>query len=148
MKNTLLIICVLIIVAGAFYITNIPEPEPEIYVETVFDAVAETTYLPSKPETIRVPGKVVWDTLYIWDTVYATEVAEMDTAFKEGELFVQYFYKPQLFNLEWEPYPVPTVTKTITETIHLPYRPSWYETRTFGFITGCLMTGTLVWMVK
>ncbi len=148
MKNTLLIICVLIIVAGIFYITNIPGPEPEIYVETIFDEVTDTLYIQADPETLRVPARVLWDTLKIRDTVYFTEVAEMDTAFKEGELFVQYFYEPQLFNLKWEPYPVPTVTKTITETIHLPYRPRWYETRTFGFITGCLLTGTLVWMVK
>ena len=150
MKNTLLIICVLIIIAGIFYVRNIPTPEPEIYIETVFDEVADTTYLPAVPETLRIPGRVKWDTLKIHDTVFATQMAEMDTTFKEGELNVKYFYKPQLFTVNWDPYPLPYITKTqtIKETIHLPYEPAWYETRTFGFVTGCFLTGTLVWMIK
>jgi hypothetical protein len=147
MKNTLLIICVLIIVAGAFYVMNSYDPEPVVHVETIYEK--DTIYIVGETQIItKTITKTRIDTVLIRDTLFITEIAEMDTAFKEGELFVQYFLEPQIFNLEWNPYPVPVVTKTIKETIHLPYDAAWYETRTFGFLTGCLLTGTLVWMVK
>jgi hypothetical protein len=147
MKNTALIICILIIIAGVFYIMNIPTPEPEIHIETVWDT--ETTWVDVDPIIItKYVPKLVWDTLKIWDTLYITEVAEMDTSFKEGDLFIQYFLEPQLFKLEWNPKPLPIVTNTITNTVYLAYDPAWYETRTAGFIAGSSLTGFLVWLIK
>lgn len=147
MKNTALIICVLIIIAGMLYIITSPEPEPIIHTETIFNT--DTIFVPSEPEVIIKQVEILkYDTIVFKDTIYLTEVAEMDTSFKEGDLSIKYYYEPKVFNVIWNPKPMPVITNTITNTVHLPYNPRWYEKPQTGFIAGSLLTGFLIFLVK
>jgi hypothetical protein len=119
--------------------------KPKIITNTEILSQVDTVYIEKEPiKIIKYVEKLRIDTVYAQDTLYITEVASIDTTFNEGELSVDYYVIPQLFNIEWNPYPQGIITKT--EYIYC--NPKWYEKPIINMAIGALFTGGIVWLIK
>jgi hypothetical protein len=136
----------LILVIGILFYALLRR-EPESIVEYQYIYETDTLYIDKPPVYITKYVDVLKiDTVFVNDTVYITETAHIDTVFREGELSVSYYIIPQIFDIQWRPYPDKIVY--VTQTTEKEYNPKWYERRDVNMLIGAFATGGLVWLIK
>lgn len=145
MNRGLFDILLILVIAGLIWYIATQEPEIVTNTETITDV--DTVYIEKEPiKIVKYIEKLETDTIHVRDTVYITEVASIDTVFDEGELSVDYYVIPQIFDIEWSPYPKTVIMNT--KYVHIYHKAKWYEKPLINVAMGAVFTGGVVWLVK
>jgi len=126
-----------------------PAPPPKIvYREIPADIELPVIHIPNPNEHPSTSDSKASEDLPSKEEIdlsgFQNAIASFDTTLKDhGKLAVWYHFPPDnYFDMDFDPEPLRTIVRT--EII----KPAWYETRTFGLVTGALFTGAVVYLVK